>query len=66
MTGKCDGSCTKRRVGCRTGCPVWEREEAMKEKRYAKKRAELDANYTSPMAIAGAIKNTRCYKQGRR
>lgn len=36
---KCNGSCTKRRVGCRTDCPIWAQEEALKQERYARAQA---------------------------
>lgn len=65
MVGKCDSSCTKRAVGCRTGCPKLEAEEALKEKRYAARQRERDGSYTSARISRIESKKTLYAKQGR-
>ena len=65
MNDKCDASCPKRRVGCRTGCEIWEKHEAKKERRYAAKKVANDTDYVSPMAVAGAKQKVKDYKSGR-
>ena len=63
---KCDGSCTKRQVGCRTGCPIWAEEEARKEERYARAQALRDGFYTAQNAVISERLRVQAYKQGRR
>lgn len=63
---RCYAGCPKRQVGCRTGCEIWARQEADKAVRYAKKQAERDAQYTSPMAVTGLKQKLRIHKLGHR
>ena len=62
---KCNGSCTKRRVGCRTDCPIWAQEEALKQERYARAQALRDVFYTAQNAVKSERTRTQAYKQGR-
>lgn len=62
---KCNGRCTRRKVGCRTGCEIWEAEEALKEKRYAARQRERDGSYTSARISRIENKKTLYAKQGR-
>lgn len=38
----CPIECPNRRVGCRTGCPVWEQHEAEKARSYAERKHVID------------------------
>lgn len=38
----CPIECHNRRVGCRTGCPVWAQHEAEKARSYAERKYAID------------------------
>ena len=63
---KCDGTCPNRHVGCRTGCPTWEAEEARKEERYAARQKEREGRYTAINAMVSERIRVAAIKQGRR
>lgn len=61
----CQG-CEKRELGCRANCPDWAEHEAKKAERYARKKAEIDANYDSKRLLRQADMKKREIKSGRR
>lgn len=51
----CPVECPNRRVGCRTGCPVWEQHEAEKAISYADRKYTIDYKAYKKTVVRRAI-----------